>query len=225
MDDTLLKNKIIENFLEFNYNCLKYSLEIINRGKLVDLKSLDFAENYLKIAYFRIPFFREILLNSISYNVNEKIEDILNQGYNFRPAKRNNSANNLMETDPINSLLLWEGLFYERLNNALDDNNKNDKIENEIKEKINKIKNILDINKTIELIMKNSSNNATNKEESNSEWKVIFNKRDNIFFNLVINLVNYILSKTEASKDVNWLNIAGFDILLNSIFHEIHTNI
>jgi hypothetical protein len=46
MDDTLLKNKIIENFLEFNFNCLKYSLEIINRGKLVDVKSLDFAENY-----------------------------------------------------------------------------------------------------------------------------------------------------------------------------------
>ena len=223
MDDTLLKNKIIENFLEFNYNCLKYSLEIINRGKLVDLKSLDFAENYLKLAYFRIPFFREILLNSISYNVNEKIEDILNQGYNFRTAKRNNSASNLMETDPINSLLLWEGLFYERLNNALEDNNKNDKIENEIKEKINKIKNILDINKTIELIMKNSSNNTTNKEDSNSEWKVIFNKRDNIFFNLVINVVDYILSKSEASNDVNWLNIAGFDILLNAIFHEIHS--
>ena len=28
-------------------------------------------------------YHEEILLNSISYNVNEKIEDILNQGYNF----------------------------------------------------------------------------------------------------------------------------------------------
>ena len=217
MDETLLKNKIIENFLEFNYNCLKYSLEIINRGKLVDLKSLDFAENYLKIAYFRIPFFREILLNSISYNVTEKIEDILSQ--------RKNSNQNAIDSDPINSLLIWEDLFYEKLNNALDENNKTNKIENEIKEKINKIKNILDVNKTIEIIMKNNSNNNTTtaKEELNSDWKVIFSQRDNLFFNLVINVVNYILSKKEASKDVNWLNIPGFDLLLNAVFHEIHS--
>ena len=226
MDDTLLKNKIIENFLEFNFNCLKYSLEIINRGKLVDVKSLDFAENYLKIAYFRLPIFREILLNSISYNVNEKIEEILNQGHNFRNAKINNTVSNLMDNDPINSLLLWEGLFYEKLNNSLDENNKTNKIENEIKEKLNKIKNILDINKTIEIIIKNNpdlNNISTNKADSNSYWKVIFNQRDNLFFNLIINVVNYILSKTEASKDVNWLNIAGFDQLFNAIFHEIHS--
>ena len=226
MDDTLLKNKIIENFLEFNYNCLKYSLEIINRGKLVDPKSLDFAENYLKIAYFRLPIFREILLNSISFNVNEKIEDILNQSHNFKSQKRKNSITNLMETDPINSLLLWEGLFYEKLNNSLDENNKTNKIENEIKEKLNKIRNILDINKTIEIILKNNPdiNNITqNKSDSNSYWKVIFNQRDNLFFNLIINVVTYILSKKEASNDVNWLNIAGFDSLLNAIFHEIHS--
>ena len=225
MDDTLLKNKIIENFLEFNYNCLKYSLEIINRGNLVDVKSLDFAENYLKLAYFRIPPFREILLNSISFNVTEKIEDILNQGYNYKNLKKKNTITNLMETDPMNSLLLWEGLFYDRLNNALEENNKNNKIENEIKEKINKIKNILELNKTIDLLMNQNlnTNNTTNKEESKSNWKISFNQRDNLFFDLIINLVNYILSKSEASDDVNWLNIPGFDLLLNAVFHEIHS--
>ena len=223
MDDSLLKNKVIENFLEFNYNCLKYSLEIINRGKLVDPQSLNFAINYLKLAYFRIPIFRDVLLNSISFNVNEKIEDILNKGFNFRNKKRRVTITNFMESDPINSLLLWEDLFYERLNNALDENNKTKKIENEIKEKINKIKNILDIDKTVELLSKQALNNTKSKEESKNDWKILFSKKDNLFFNLIINVVNYIQTTKEASNDINWLNIAGFDLLFNAIIHEIHS--
>ena len=223
MDDSLLKNKVIENFLEFNYNCLKYSLEIINRGKLVDPQSLNFALNYLKLAYFRIPIFRDVLLNSISFNVNEKIEDILNKGFNFRNKKRRVTITNFMESDPINSLLLWEDLFYERLNNALDENNKTKKIENEIKEKINKIKNILDIDKTVELLSKQALNNTKSKEESKNDWKILFSKKDNLFFNLIINVVNYIQTTKEASNDINWLNIAGFDLLFNAIIHEIHS--
>ena len=215
---------LIENFLEFNYHCLKYSLEIINRGKLVDSQSLNFALNYLKIAYFRIPIFRDVLLNSISFNVNEKIEDILNEGFNFRNNKRRVTIkNNLIESDPINSLLLWEDHFYERLNNALDENNKTKQIENEIKEKINKIKDILDMDKTIELFSKQILNNTKNKEESKNDWKIIFSKKDNLFFNLIINVVNYIQNTKEASNDINWLNIAGFDLLLNAIIHEIHS--
>ena len=216
MNDSLLKNKVIENFLEFNYNCIKYSLDIINRGKLVDTQSLNFAENYLKLAYFRIPIFREILLNSISLNVTEKIEDIINQGYNFKNMRKRTTVINFIESDPINSLLLWEGLFYERLESSLEDNSKNAKIENEIKEKLNKFKNLFEISNTGELINKN-------KDDSKSDWKTIFSQRDNLFFNLIINVVNYIYSKKEASNDVNWLNIAGFDTLLNAIIHEVHS--
>ena len=54
----------------------------------------------------------------------------------------------------MNSLLLWEGYFYDRLSDALEENNKNQKIENEIKEKLEKIKNLLDINKAVELLTK-----------------------------------------------------------------------
>ena len=216
MDDSLLKNKVIENFLEFNYNCLKYTLDIINRGKLVDIQSLNFAENYLKLAYFRIPLFREVLLNSISINVTEKIEDIINKGYNFRNMKRRVTVTNFIESDPINSLLLWEGLFYERLDSSLEENSQNAKIENEIKEKLNKFKSLFEISNKGELINKN-------KDDSKSDWKTIFSQRDNLFFNLIINVVNYICSKKEASNDVNWLNIAGFDTLLNAIIHEVHS--
>ena len=123
---------------------------------------------------------------------------------------------NFIESDPINSLLLWEGLFYERLDSSLEDNSKNAKIENEIKEKLDKIKNLFDISNTGELINKN-------KDDSKSDWKAIFSQRDNLFFNLIINVVNYIYSKKEASNDVNWLNIAGFDSLLNAIIHEVHS--
>ena len=216
MDETLLKNKIIENFLEFNYNCLKYSLEIVNRGKIIDPQSLEFAEHYLKIAYFRIPFFRQVLLNSISLDVNEKIDELLNQGRNYRNLKRRRTlAVNLLESDPINSLLLWEGYFYNKLNTALEDNDKNENIENEIKEKIDKIREYIEFNNKNE-------NSLLNKDENKNDWKTLFSQRDYLFFDLIKNLVNYIKSKNESSNDVNWLNIAGFDLLLNSIVHEIH---
>ena len=51
---------------------------------------------------------------------------------------------------------------------------------------------------------------------------MLFSQRYYLFFDLIKNLVNYIISKSEASNDVNWLNIAGFDILLNALIHEIH---
>jgi len=209
MDESLLKNKIIENFLEFNLNCLSYSFEIINRGKMVDPQSLEFAEFFLKIAYFRIPLFRQILLNSISKDVTEKIEELLNKGSNYKNMKRRNTVTNFLESDPINSLLLWEELFYNRLNCSLEDNDKNEKIENEIKSKINKFKENIDTSTKI-------------NEENKNDWKILFSQRDYLFFDLIKNLVNYIISKSEASNDVNWLNIAGFDILLNALIHEIH---
>ena len=215
MDESLLKNKIIENFLEFNYNCLKYSLEIITRGKIIDPQSLDFAEQYLKIAYFRIPFFRKILLNAISSDVNEKIDVLLNKVSNYRNMRRRTLIVNFLESDPINSLLLWEGLFYNKLNCAVEENEKNENIENEIKEKINKIKELIEFNNK-------NNNNLSNKDENKNDWKTLFSQRDYLFFDLIKNLVNYIKSKSEATNDVNWLNIPGFDLLISAIVHEIH---
>ena len=213
MNDSLIKNKIIEYFIEFNFNCLKYSLEIVSRDKLVDPKSSEFAEYFLKMAYFRIPIFRQILLNAISEGVTEKIDELLNEGSNYKNMKRKVNVVNFLESDPINSLLLWEDLFYNKLNNALEDNDKSGKIENEIKDKINKIK---------EYFENNKKNNSLNKDENKNDWIILFSQRDYLFFNLIKNLVNYIKSKGEVSDDVNWLNIPGFDLLLNAIVHEIH---
>ena len=213
MDDSLLKNKIIENFFEFNLICLKYSIDIVNRGKIVDPQSLDFAEYFLKISYFRMPLFRQILLNSISLDVTETIDELLSKGNYYKNMRKRSTVINFLESDPINSLLLWEGLFYNKLNSALEENDKNEKIENEIKEKMNKIKEYLEV--------KNNKSNLI-KEENKNDWKILFSQRDYLFFDLIKNLVNYIKSKDEASNDVNWLNIPGFDLLLNAIIHEIH---
>ena len=34
IDDNIIKRKLIQNFLEFNYECLNYSLDTVSRGFL-----------------------------------------------------------------------------------------------------------------------------------------------------------------------------------------------
>ena len=206
-DDILLKNKIIENFFDFNYQCLEYSLEKINKGKIIGQEIKDFCIYYINIAYFRIPLFRNKLLELISRGVNEKFEDIMNR--NLKGKNKTNHENknieDLLESDPINNLLLWENLFYEKLKSSLEENNRNAKIENEINDKYVKFKNLMDDGKIKDV-----------------NWSEVFLKKGNIFFGLIIKLVNYIIKKSEASKDINWLNIPGFVFLLNALTHEIY---
>ena len=207
-DDILIKDKIIENFFEFNYNCLKYTLEKINKGKMIEQDIKVFSIYFINIAYFRIPLFRNKLLELISTGVNEKFENIIIRNIKGKknPNHENKNIEDLLESDPINNLLLWENLFYEKLKISLDENNKNEKLENEINEKYKKLQNLIE------------SNNI-NKENN---WEEPFLKRDNIFFGLIEKLVEYISKKSEANNEVNWLNIPGFILLLNAITHEIH---
>ena len=167
-DDKLIKNKIIENFFEFNFKCLKYSLEKLNKGKIIEQDIKVFSIYFINIAYFRIPLFRNKLLKIISTGVTEKFEKIIIR--NIKGTTNSNHENknieDLLESDPINNLLLWENLFYEKLKSSLDDNNRNGKLENEINEKFKKLQNLID-------------NNNKDKEEN---WEEPFIKRDNIFF-------------------------------------------
>ena len=205
--DILIKDKIIENFFEFNYKCLKYSLEKLSKGKIIEPEIKDFCIYFINIAYFRIPFFRNKLLQLISMDVKEKFEERINR--NIKDQRKmisheNRNIEDLLETDPINNLLLWEALFYDKLKTSLEENNQNQKIENDIGDKFKKLKNLVDNNK--------------DQEES---WEKVFSQRGNIFFGLIEKLVIYVNTKTESSNDVNWLNIPGFIILLNAITHEI----
>lgn len=75
----LLGDKIIENFVEFNLKCLKYSLEKLNKGKMIEQEVKEFCIYFVNIAYFRIPMFRNKLLEVISTDVTEKFEEIMNR--------------------------------------------------------------------------------------------------------------------------------------------------
>ena len=176
-DNILLKEEIIENFFEFNYKCLEYSLAKINKGKIIEQEIKEFCIYFINIAYFRIPIFRDKFLALISTGVNEKFEEIIYRRVKGKkPNHENANIEDLLESDPINNLLLWENLFYEKLNSSLEENNKTDKIENEINEKYVKLKHLID-------------NNIV-KEEN---WTEAFIQKGNIFFGLIIKLANYII--------------------------------
>ena len=206
--DILIKDKIIENFFEFNYKCLKYSLEKINKGKIIEQELKDFSIFFINIAYFRIPMFRNKLIKLISTDVTEKFEEIIlrNIKGKKKSSHENQNIEDLIQIDPINNLLLWENLFYLKLKSSLDENNKTNKLENDINDKRNKLQNLIE----------------NNKDKNENNWEVPFIQRNNIFFVLIDKLVNYINKVSESNNEINWLNIPGFIPILNAITHEIY---
>ena len=206
--DILIKDKIIENFFEFNYKCLKYSLEKINKGKIIEQELKDFSIFFINIAYFRIPMFRNKLIKLISTDVTEKFEEIIlrNIKGKKKSSHENQNIEDLIQIDPINNLLLWENLFYLKLKSSLDENNKTNKLENDINDKRNKLQNLIE----------------NNKDKNENNWEEPFIQRNNIFFALIDKLVNYINKVSESNNEINWLNIPGFIPILNAITHEIY---
>ena len=201
-NDMLLTDKIIEHFFEFNYRCLNYSLKKLNKGKLIENEDKEFSIYYINIAYFRLPSFRNKLLEIISTNIEEKFEKIIDRKIKGKKEinKEKKSIEDLLETDPINNLLLWEVLFYDKLKTSLEENDKSKKIDNEIIPK----------RKQIYKLMEESKN-----------WEEPFLNRNIYFFELIEKLMNYINIKAKSTNDINWLNIPGFVIILNAITHEI----
>ena len=197
----LIEKKIIKNFLEFNYLCLKYSLETVSRGKAADLQSKFFSGYFLSVVYFRIPIWRKLFLEIISEGID--IE---------KNIKKNSSmlhTEEIMDIDPINNLILWEYLFYDKLNPCLNYYINNEKYKNDIIE-------LNDVLFKIEDLLKE------NKQDSiRMNWKELLSKRDFTFFTMVKNLIDYILFEGEGTNEVNWLNIPGFDIIINAILYEI----
>ena len=199
LDQSILKNRLIENFFEFNYMCLAFALEALTRGKTLDPQSKLFSEFFLSVAFFRLPCFRKVFLEAVTKGIDKKV--------NFEPertrVRKKESIEDYMEIDPINNLILWEDLFYSRIDLAL----KNCQTPNEIQEKRGKIQEL------IKILNPKSENNR-------SDWRDKISKRDFAFFSLVKNLYTYIINKV-ASADINWLNIPGFEVILNAIIHEL----
>ena len=203
IDDNIIKRKLIQNFLDFNYECLNYSLDTVSRGKTADDQSKFFSGYFLSVVYFRIPIFREIFLEIISQGVNEDNELFYSKK---RKSSMYHSSEELMEKDPINNLILWEHLFYDKLTYAFENGNYNSDY-NEIKEKLSKIENLL---------------KSSKQEKGRMSWKERLSRKDFTFFTMINNLIEYILFEGEGTNEVNWLIIPGFDIILNALLHEIN---
>ena len=214
-ENVLITDKIIENFITFNNICLDFVLERLSRGKAVDKESKTFVEFFLSVAYFRIPKFRNAFLDAISKNLikDERIEVLdLDKGVS--------SVDDFLNIDPVNSLILWENLFYKRLATALT----NTDIENEINDKLKETDKILN-KETVQ--SEGSITNLTNItptlqiSQNKVDWKDRLMKRGLAFFSMINRLEKYIVNKVVKYIDIKWHNIPGFDIIIDTIIHEL----
>ena len=198
-NEFLIKNKVIENFIRFNNENLSLCLESLTRGKNNDNLSKDYTHFFLSIAYFRIPLYREAFIKAILLNINinnSVIKKKISQVPNF---------DELIEQDPINSLILWDN-FYKRLNSSLLNLKEEERID--IKDVLSEMKDII----------------SYKNEYSRNDWKSNLSRRDFIFFHLVKNLCKLI--KEEVNNETNetkihWLNIPGFDSIIYAIEYEL----
>lgn len=199
-DSYLIEEKIIENFIHFNNLCLNFSLDGLSKGTLADIQARTFVEFFLSVAYFRIPKFRNTFLEIISKDLYRHRENENELGYD------KNNIKDFIEIDPVNSLILWENLFYKRLDSALNSyktQNKSD--DNEINERLKETDSIII------------------KDHHQREWKERLRKRGPAFFSMVIRLENYIRHKVVKDINIKWLNIPGFNIIIDAIVNELKT--
>jgi hypothetical protein len=109
-------------------------------------------------------------------------------------------AENAIDVNPINSLLDWESLFYDKLEKL--SNSSDSKFSKEIQEIMDKMRDTENIIETI-------------------EWKGRINKRGNAFFSMIIRLDKYIQSKVILLRNISWTKIPGFRFIINAIIHEL----
>jgi len=191
-DSILINDKIVENFILFDNQCLEFVLERMSRGKSIDKESKVFVEFYLSVAYFRNPKFRHAFLEAIS-------KDIYSESSKNLEDQKGQAIEEFINIDPINSLILWEVIFYKRLESSLRLINK-ENVDFEIFERLNETEGI--INKY-------------------SEWKDRLSKRGLAFYSMINKLQKYIEYKVVKTVDIKWKNIPGFTTILDAINKEL----
>jgi hypothetical protein len=188
-DNILISDKIIENFIIFNNMCLDFCLQRLAKGKSVDKESKEFVEFFLPIAYFRIPKFRLAFIDAITQDFSEKQKD-MNQNEDEEVGK-------FLDLDPINSLILWEIIFYHNLHIALRDSSVP---ESEIQDRLRDTQTIID---------------------SSSEWKDRLFKKGMAFYSMIEKLKTYIEIKVVQNISIKWNNIPGFSTIIKVISNEL----
>lgn len=110
-------------------------------------------------------------------------------------------ADNAIDINPVNSLIDWETLFYDRIEkHAKTSTNSN--ISKELHEILEKMK-------------------ETETIINSLEWKGRISKRGNAFFSMIFRLEKYIQSKVIILRNLRWTKIPGFKYIINAIIHEL----
>jgi hypothetical protein len=189
IDNILISDKIIENFIVFNNMCLDFCLQRLAKGKSVDKESKDFVEFFLPVAYFRIPKFRLAFIDAITQDFNEK-QKAVNQN-------EDEEVGMFLDLDPINSLILWEIIFYHNLQISLRESNVP---ESEIHDRLRDTQTIID---------------------SSSEWKDRLFKKGMAFYSMIEKLKTYVEIKVVQNISIKWNNIPGFSSIIQVISNEL----
>lgn len=106
-----------------------------------------------------------------------------------------------IDINPVNSLIDWETLFYDRI------------------EKHSKTSNNTQISKELQEIQENIKD--TENIIESLEWKGRISKRGNAFFSMIFRLEKYIQSKVIILRNLRWSKIPGFKYIINAIIHEL----
>ena len=219
MDNDLVKNKIIEKYLNFHSEILYFCLNNLNKGKNITKDSMNFTYFYLSMAFFQNPYFRNSFVTAISTNI-----DLSDKKYTKFLKFMNNYSRN--DSSGTNNFILWDILFYQRLESAI--RLYNEKLKRKISgsstKSIKKLSDILisqdkrklsdnSINPTIKIqninLIKEQLMNikclTEIKEENNqnydynminnynkSNWYTKLNKRDYIFYDYISILFEHV---------------------------------
>ncbi len=178
------------------------------------LKILDKEHNMQNITIGNTR--RDMTVNMIEYTQlqdNDKfIEDARkessdnnNNNFNIGIKKsfnlEGNEEFNPVDINPVNYLIDWETLFYDRID-KLSKNSCSSNMSKEIQEISEKIKESENIIQSL-------------------EWKERISKRGNAFFSMIFRLEKYIQSKVIILRNLRWAKIPGFKFIINAIIHEL----
>ncbi len=253
MEVSVEKLDVCRDFIKFLNKTLEYTLDKLITGKSADFDTNEFVEFFLSVAYFRIPVFRKIFINTINKHISEseakeifKVLDkdvdnsvpitnkfnskVFSKEYNQLRANENgtseeiesfndlsNEANLLergksiivmeeggaysaIDINPINSLLDWESLFYDKLEKLANTSDAIFTKENQqILEKMKETENIID----------------------RIDWRSRICKRGNAFFSMIIRIDKYLQSKLILLRNIRWAKLPGFKFIIIAIVHEL----
>jgi len=110
-------------------------------------------------------------------------------------------ADNAIDINPVNSLIDWETLFYDRIEKHAK-TYENSSISKELQEILEKMK-------------------ETETIINSLQWKGRIRKRGNAFFSMIFRLEKYIQNKVIILRNMRWTKIPGFKLIINAIVHEL----